>query len=111
MAMGPERRSLGASGGDFGLLAAAVVMGWKHWDDIPPRARKYFGWALVPYIAVSIFTGIDSENVDNWSHLGGLIGGMILMTVLDPEVLPGRAAVNQRWRWAEEPWVKESGTT
>ena len=31
--------SLGASGGDFGLIAA-VVFGWKHWDDIPHGARE-----------------------------------------------------------------------
>src|SRR4030095_5458619 len=30
MTMAPERPSLGASGGNFGLLAAAVVFGWKH---------------------------------------------------------------------------------
>lgn len=98
MALAPERPSLGASGGDFGLLAAAVIMGWKHWDSIPVRARKYFGTALVPYLGVSIVSGMTSENVDNWSHLGGLVGGMVLMTVLDPEVLPGRRVLNQRWR-------------
>ena len=33
MWMAPGRPSLGASGGDFGLIAAAVVFGWKHWDE------------------------------------------------------------------------------
>ncbi len=99
MAFAPDRPSLGASGGAFGLLAAAVVMGWKHWDSIPARSRKYFGWALVPYLAVSGYTGLNSENVDNWSHFGGLLAGMALTTVLDPEVLPGRRMLNRRWRW------------
>lgn len=95
MSMGPDRPSLGASGGDFGLLAAAVILGWKHWDSIPVRARKYFGWALAPYLGFSILTGLRAENVDNWGHLGGLLGGAALMTFLDPEVLPARRRANQ----------------
>ena len=100
MAMAPDRASLGASGGDFGLLAATVIVGWKYWESIPVRARKYFGWALAPYLGFSILSGINAENVDNWSHLGGLIGGAALITVLEPEVLAVRKAVNRRWRLA-----------
>lgn len=100
MAMAPERASLGASGGDFGLLAATVIVGWKYWESIPVRARKYFGWALAPYLGFSILSGIQAENVDNWSHLGGLIGGAVLVTLLEPEVLAARTAVNTRWRAA-----------
>jgi membrane associated rhomboid family serine protease len=100
MAMAPDRASLGASGGDFGLLAATVIVGWKYWESIPMRARKYFGWALAPYLGFSILSGINAENVDNWSHLGGLIGGAVLITVLEPEVLAVRTAINRRWRMA-----------
>ena len=87
MAFTPDRPSLGASGGLFGLIAAAVVFGWKHFDDIPVRSRKYFGWALAPYLMVSLASGLRAENVDNWGHLGGLIGGMALVTFLEPERL------------------------
>ncbi len=94
MSMAPDRPSLGASGGNFGLLAAAVLFGWKQWDAIPRRARKYFGYALVPYIGVSFVTGLQAENVDNWGHLGGLLGGMALMLFLEPEALVSRARRN-----------------
>ena len=87
MVMSMDRPSLGASGGVFGLLAAGVVVGWKHWDAIPPRARKYFGGALAWYIGYSLLSGLRSEGTDNWSHLGGLLGGGLLMTLLEPEVL------------------------
>lgn len=99
MAMAPERTSLGASGGDFGLLAATVILGWKHWEAIPETARKYFGWALFPYLCISILSGLQAENVDNWSHLGGLIGGIVLMTILEPEALSGAGGRNRRLRW------------
>ena len=88
MWMAPGRPSLGASGGDFGLIAAAVVFGWKHWEDIPRAARAKFGWALVPYLGFSLMSGLSAENVDNWGHLGGLVGGAVLMTFMAPETHP-----------------------
>ena len=36
----PESRSIGASAGDFGLMSAAIVMGWKYGDMIPNQSRK-----------------------------------------------------------------------
>lgn len=82
----PNLPTLGSSGGGFGLLAAAVIFGWKHWESIPQSARKYFGFAILPYPAISIVTNIGAKNVDNWCHLGGLLGGALLMTALEPEV-------------------------
>ncbi len=98
MLLTPLPPSMGASGGVFGLIAATVVLGWKHWDDIPDRARRYFGWALLPYLVVSGVSGMVSEDVDNWSHLGGLLGGALLMTVLEPEALSARRGANRTWR-------------
>ena len=100
MWMAPGQPSLGASGGDFGLIAAAVVFGWKHSDDIPICARTKFGWALVPYLAFSLISGLSAENVDNWGHLGGLIGGALLMTALSPETSERNQIRNQ--------WVRRS---
>lgn len=99
MSMAPDRPSLGASGGDFGLLAAVVIFGWKHWEAIPERSRKYFGYALVPYLAFSMSCGLNAENVDNWGHLGGLLGGAVLMTFLEPEALSRKARYNRVVRW------------
>jgi len=90
---------LGSSGGGFGLLAAAVIFGWKHWESIPAAARKYFGFAILPYPAISILTSIQAEKVDNWAHLGGLLGGALLMTLLEPEVFSVRRARNRVVRW------------
>lgn len=98
MAMSMERPSLGASGGVFGMLAAGVVVGWKYWELIPEASRRYFGGALAWYIGYSLLTGIRSEGTDNWSHLGGLIGGAVIMTLLQPEVIAQRA--NRRVRAA-----------
>ncbi len=98
MLMTPGRPSLGSSGGDFGLLAAAVVFGWKHETLIPPRSRRLFGWAVLPYVVVSLGLGINAPSVDNWGHLGGLVGGWFMGSVLEPEAWVRHAGANSRWR-------------
>jgi membrane associated rhomboid family serine protease len=98
MLLTPDRQSLGASGGVYGLLAAAIVIGWKYWDSLPVQSRKYFGWAIAFYLGLSFVTALRAENVDHWSHLGGLIGGGALMTVLEPERLSRQTLHNRVWR-------------
>lgn len=98
MMMAPDRPSLGASCGVFGLLAAVIILGWKHWENLPRQSRKYFGWALAPYLGFSILSGLSADNVDNWGHIGGLMGGVALMTILDPELLPDQREANIRTR-------------
>jgi len=96
MAMSPDRPSLGASGGDFGLIAAAVIFGWKYGELIPAAARKYYGWAILAYLVAALLSGIRSPGVDNWGHLGGLLGGAVMITLLHPQAL-GRYEVHNRW--------------
>ena len=98
MVMAPDRPSLGASCGVFGLLAAVVILGWKHWENLPQQSRKYFGWALAPYLGFSLLSGLAADHIDNWGHLGGLLGGVALMTVLDPELAVEQRATNDRTR-------------
>ncbi len=98
MAMSPDRPSLGASGGDFGLIAAAVVFGWKYGELIPKTARKYYGWAILAYLVAALLSGIRSPGVDNWGHMGGLLGGAAAVTLLHPEALGRYARHNLRVR-------------
>lgn len=95
MMMSPGRPSLGASGGDFGLIAASVVFGWKHEDRLPEVARQYFGWAILPYLVYPLFLGISSSTVDNWGHLGGLFGGAAMATWLQPDAFERYRAENR----------------
>ncbi len=99
MAMSPDRPSLGASGGDFGLIAAAVIFGWKYGELIPASARKFYGWAILAYLVAALLSGIRSPGVDNWGHLGGLLGGAVMITLLHPEAISRYQAHNRRIRW------------
>ncbi|MFZ5479333.1 MAG: rhomboid family intramembrane serine protease [Myxococcota bacterium] len=83
--------SVGASGADFGYLAAAAVIGWRFHDLMPARARPRFGTAMVVYIAWSLVTGAFNERIDNLAHVGGVLAGTAFAAAIRP------AAV-QAWR-------------
>lgn len=93
--MSPGRPSLGSSGGDFGLLAGAVVFGWKHGELIPDRSRKFFGWGVLPYLVLTLGLGLRSHGVDNWGHFGGLVGGGMMATLLDSDAFRANRKPNR----------------
>ncbi|KZL89773.1 rhomboid family intramembrane serine protease [Clostridium magnum] len=70
--------SVGASGAIFGLLGAALVFAMKMKD----RVRKDFIRNILSVIVVNLVIGFSIPNVDNFGHLGGLVGGMISSFVL-----------------------------
>jgi tetratricopeptide (TPR) repeat protein len=90
----PDQRSRGASAGDFGLLAALVVVGWRYQEVLPKRSRPAFGIAVLVFTLHSLLRTFGSEGVDYWGHLGGLLGGGGLAALLQPQVL-GRNRVVQ----------------
>lgn len=65
--------SAGASGAIFGLFGALLYFGYHY--------RVYLGTVIksqvIPLIALNLFIGFMSSTVDNWAHIGGLIGGAI----------------------------------
>jgi rhomboid protease GluP len=76
--------SVGASGAIFGLVGALTEYLFRH--------RKRFGqfgrqrlMNLVGIIALNLFLGLSSRQIDNWGHLGGLAGGALLGWLIGPE--------------------------
>lgn len=94
----PETRSLGASGGVFGLVAASVVFGLLRPNLLPERGRRLFGIAMLPYLVLMFGSGLWNEGTDNWAHFGGMVVGALLALVLDPVPLQRRAHWNRRWQ-------------
>ncbi|MBV7274992.1 rhomboid family intramembrane serine protease [Clostridiaceae bacterium UIB06] len=70
--------SIGASGAIFGLLGAALILALKMKGSI----GKGFMTNILSVIAVNLFMGFSIPNVDNFGHLGGLIGGIITSFLL-----------------------------
>ena len=69
--------SVGASGGMFGLLGAAVADGLRRWKQLPAVVRWYVIGLPAVLGVTSILYGLLAGNVDNHAHLGGLVLGVI----------------------------------
>lgn len=65
--------SAGASGGIFGLLGAILFFGYHY--------RVYFGTfiksQIIPVILLNLFIGFALSGINNFAHIGGLIGGVL----------------------------------
>ena len=73
---------MGASGAIFGLIGAQGVFLYRHRQLFGERGRR--GLQQVIFIAlINFFIGLQG-NIDNWAHLGGLLGGLALSWVLGP---------------------------
>ena len=66
--------SIGASGAIFGLLGCLLYFGYHY--------RVYFGSVLlnkiVPVIVLNLFIGFMIQGIDNFAHIGGLVGGFLI---------------------------------
>lgn len=70
--------SIGASGAIFGLLGSLLYFGYHY--------RVYFGSVVlqrvIPVIAINLIIGFSISGIDNFGHLGGLIGGVLISMAL-----------------------------
>ncbi|HZW81820.1 MAG TPA: rhomboid family intramembrane serine protease [Candidatus Deferrimicrobium sp.] len=73
--------SAGASGALFGLLGAYLYFWLRE-----PKAGKQIGRAVVQLVAYNLLFGLLVKVVDNWAHLGGLLGGFLAAAIIG---LPG----------------------
>ena len=70
--------SVGASGAIFGLMGAILYFGYHY--------RVYLGNVLksqiLPLVALNLLFGFFVQGVDNFAHIGGLVGGVIITMAL-----------------------------
>ena len=70
--------SIGASGAIFGLLGALVYFGYHY--------RVYLGTVIksqiIPLIVLNLLLGFCVSGIDNFAHVGGLIGGILMSIAL-----------------------------
>ena len=74
MIFGGSAASIGASGAIFGLMGSLLYFGYHY--------RVYLGnvlkTQLIPLIIFNLFLGFILSGVDNFAHIGGLIGGVLI---------------------------------
>lgn len=80
--------SAGASTSLFGLFGALVVYFYKH-RELFGRMGQQQLVSLGVVLLINVIIGLSpGSNVDNWGHLGGFIGGLVLAWFLCPSYAP-----------------------
>ncbi len=79
---GENGYSVGASTAVFGLIGAEVIFFYQNRELFGAQARQAIGNAVF-IIAINLFIGL-SPGIDNWGHVGGLLGGMIFTWFAGP---------------------------
>ena len=75
--------SVGASGAIFGVLAAVAVMLYRHQQRFYVRDKR-IGLVLAAWAGWTLLTGFMTPFVDNFAHLGGMLGGATAALLLTP---------------------------
>ncbi len=71
-----EAPSLGSSTAIFGLLGAEAIFIVQHRDLLGAQYQTAFR-QIAQVAIVNLFIGFVVPGIDNWGHIGGLIGGAI----------------------------------
>lgn len=66
--------SVGASGAIAGVIGALLVYFLYYRENFGVRGRSMLQ-QIVFVIVINAFFGLSSTGIDNWGHLGGLVGG------------------------------------
>lgn len=73
-----DNPSIGASGAIFGLMGSLLYFGYHY--------RVYLGTMLksqiIPLIIINLLYGFMLSGIDNFAHIGGLLGGFIVTMAL-----------------------------
>jgi membrane associated rhomboid family serine protease len=67
--------SVGASGAIFGVMGILLVFLYNRRDSQFVRAHLN---SILAFIAINLFLGFAVARIDNYAHIGGLIGGAVL---------------------------------
>jgi rhomboid protease GluP len=77
-----ESPSLGASTAVFGLLAAQGVFAYRNQRIFGRRARAAL-ISIVNIAVINLLIGL-TPGIDNWGHVGGLLGGLLFAGLASP---------------------------
>lgn len=69
-----ESVSIGASGAIFGLLGSLLIIGLLNRN----RISQSFVRSIINVIVINLIIGFTIPNIDNFAHIGGLLGGVIV---------------------------------
>lgn len=92
----PNVVSVGASGAVFAVFGAQIVFLYRHRKLFGAAAKAHLQQAVLIAVfnfAIGFINALDSGaavNIDNWGHVGGFAGGMVLAWFISPVFIPKR---------------------
>ena len=91
--------SAGASGALFGLVGVLFVFGIKFRRELPEGFKRAFGTGMIPIIVINLVIGFVGRGfIDNAAHLGGLLSGAALATLVEYRRPGERRGLAAAWR-------------
>ncbi|MFN2203776.1 MAG: rhomboid family intramembrane serine protease [Caldilineaceae bacterium] len=95
--------SAGASGAIFGLAGAITVFFLRYRDNFGKQGRSILQ-SMAFIIGLNLIFGLTVPGIDNWGHIGGLVGGAVVAYGLLPRykapdlLQPGPQVIEQEER-------------
>jgi rhomboid protease GluP len=77
--------SVGASGAIFGLIGGLAAFYYASREFLGEIARQQLG-SLLTVIMINLFIGFSTPMIDNYAHIGGLLGGAVVGFLLAPRL-------------------------
>jgi len=74
--------SVGASGAIFGLIGSLLIYLFRHRQAFGEMGRRRLT-EILTLAGINLVIGL-SPGIDNWGHVGGLIGGAVLAWLIGP---------------------------
>jgi rhomboid protease GluP len=79
--------SVGASGAIFGIIGATTVYFFRYRNNFGAQGRAILQ-NMVVVIVINLIFGLSAGYIDNWGHMGGLLGGALVTVGLMPRYEP-----------------------
>ncbi|MCO5549944.1 hypothetical protein L7F22_003421 [Adiantum nelumboides] len=95
--------AIGASGAVFGLVGSLAVFLLRHRDLLTGAQQSLSN--LSRMIAINMVLGLATSKIDNWGHLGGLVGGAAISWLVGPAFSYKRIAGEQKRVLVDRPPV------
>ena len=73
----------GASGAIFGLAGCLTIYFFKYRENFGARGRAIL-YNMLIVIGINLVFGLSQPGIDNWGHMGGLVGGALVTIGLLP---------------------------
>ena len=103
--------SVGASGAIFGIIGATTVYFFRYRKNFGSQGRAILQ-NMIFVIVINLLFGLSAGYIDNWGHIGGLLGGALVGLGIMPQyeapsvvrygAQPLEEVKRQRWEWI---WV------